>query len=54
MAASVNHLPPSTPLFYMALFATGAVVMRGAGCTINDMWDQKFDKAVGESAHPRT
>lgn len=20
--------------------------MRGAGCTINDMWDVKFDKAV--------
>jgi 4-hydroxybenzoate polyprenyltransferase len=33
----------------MSLFAVGAVVMRGAGCTINDMWDQKFDKAVGGS-----
>lgn len=22
--------------------------MRGAGCTINDMWDRKLDKAVGE------
>jgi hypothetical protein len=21
--------------------------MRGAGCTINDMWDRKLDKAVG-------
>ena len=20
--------------------------MRGAGCTVNDMWDVKFDKAV--------
>jgi 4-hydroxybenzoate polyprenyltransferase len=25
--------------------------MRGAGCTINDMWDEKFDKAVGGSFH---
>lgn len=24
--------------------------MRGAGCTINDMWDAKYDKAVGESS----
>ncbi|KAJ1776912.1 Para-hydroxybenzoate--polyprenyltransferase, mitochondrial precursor (PHB:polyprenyltransferase) [Coemansia sp. RSA 1824] len=30
----------------MALFGTGAVVMRGAGCTINDMWDVDFDKKV--------
>lgn len=28
------------------LFATGAFVMRGAGCTINDMWDAKFDRKV--------
>ena len=31
----------------MGLFAVGAVVMRGAGCTINDMWDEKYDRAVG-------
>ncbi|KAJ2003169.1 Para-hydroxybenzoate--polyprenyltransferase, mitochondrial precursor (PHB:polyprenyltransferase) [Coemansia thaxteri] len=30
----------------MALFGTGAVVMRGAGCTINDMWDVRYDKKV--------
>jgi 4-hydroxybenzoate polyprenyltransferase len=24
----------------------GAIVMRGAGCTINDMWDRDFDKHV--------
>jgi 4-hydroxybenzoate polyprenyltransferase len=23
--------------------------MRGAGCTINDMWDRDLDKGVGES-----
>lgn len=49
MAATVNHLPPAVPAFYLALFAAGAVVMRGAGCTINDMWDSKFDAAVGTS-----
>ncbi|MCA1908761.1 MAG: 4-hydroxybenzoate octaprenyltransferase [Magnetospirillum sp.] len=30
----------------MALFAVGAVVMRGAGCTVNDMADHKFDAQV--------
>ncbi|NFV81268.1 4-hydroxybenzoate octaprenyltransferase [Magnetospirillum aberrantis] len=30
----------------MGLFAVGAVVMRGAGCTINDIADHKFDAQV--------
>lgn len=30
----------------MALFAIGAVVMRGAGCTVNDLWDRHYDAAV--------
>jgi 4-hydroxybenzoate polyprenyltransferase len=25
---------------------TGALMMRSAGCTINDLWDQDFDKRV--------
>lgn len=33
----------------LALFGTGALLMRGAGCTINDMWDQDFDKKVNET-----
>lgn len=28
------------------LFCVGAVVMRGAGCVINDLWDRDFDRAV--------
>ena len=47
LASTVHHLPPSTPAYLMGLFAVGAVVMRGAGCTINDMWDEKYDRAVG-------
>lgn len=34
----------------LALFATGSFLMRGAGCTINDMWDAKFDKKVSRTA----
>jgi 4-hydroxybenzoate polyprenyltransferase len=46
MASTIHHLPPTVPAFYMALFGVGALVMRGAGCTVNDMWDVKYDKAV--------
>ncbi|XP_043304040.1 4-hydroxybenzoate polyprenyltransferase, mitochondrial isoform X3 [Cervus elaphus] len=43
--------PGCLPDWYMlSLFGTGAVLMRGAGCTINDMWDQDFDKKVTRTA----
>jgi 4-hydroxybenzoate polyprenyltransferase len=31
---------------YAALFALGAIVMRAAGCVINDLWDRELDAAV--------
>lgn len=34
----------------MILFAVGAVVMRGAGCVINDLWDRDLDGAVERTA----
>lgn len=33
-------------MWYMLLFAVGAVVMRGAGCIVNDMADREFDRQV--------
>lgn len=30
----------------MALFALGAVIMRGAGCVVNDVWDRDLDRRV--------
>jgi len=33
-------------LWYGLLFAVGAIAMRGAGCTINDMADRRFDAMV--------
>jgi 4-hydroxybenzoate polyprenyltransferase len=30
----------------LGLFGVGAVVMRGAGCTINDLWDKDLDDKV--------
>jgi 4-hydroxybenzoate polyprenyltransferase len=40
--------PPGGPLDIstLALFGMGAFLLRGAGCTINDMWDRDFDKMV--------
>jgi 4-hydroxybenzoate polyprenyltransferase len=31
------------------LFSVGAVVMRGAGCTVNDLWDRDFDAKVART-----
>ena len=47
MASYALQTPISTPLTYLGLFGTGAFIMRGAGCTINDMWDRNLDKSVG-------
>ncbi len=43
LALHANGLPP---LEMLALFAIGAIVMRAAGCVINDIWDRKLDKSV--------
>ncbi|XP_045392640.1 4-hydroxybenzoate polyprenyltransferase, mitochondrial isoform X1 [Lemur catta] len=44
--------PGCFPDWYMlALFGTGAILMRGAGCTINDMWDREYDKKVTRTAN---
>lgn len=37
---------PSTVLGTTALFAIGAFIMRGAGCTVNDLWDRNLDPHV--------
>nr|XP_027207826.1 4-hydroxybenzoate polyprenyltransferase, mitochondrial-like [Penaeus vannamei] len=47
LAAAPGCLPD---LGMMALFGAGAVVMRGAGCTINDMWDKDYDGKVARTA----
>ena len=30
----------------LAMFGLGSLVMRGAGCTMNDMWDRNIDRQV--------
>ncbi|MDA9562611.1 4-hydroxybenzoate octaprenyltransferase [Candidatus Pelagibacter bacterium] len=33
-------------IFYSVLFLTGSILMRSAGCIVNDIVDKKFDKKV--------
>ncbi len=33
-----------------ALFGVGAIVMRGAGCVVNDIYDRDFDRRVARTA----
>ncbi len=47
LAATPGQLPDG---YVMVLFAIGALVMRGAGCTINDIVDRDFDKQVARTA----
>ncbi|KAF2155680.1 4-hydroxybenzoate polyprenyl transferase [Myriangium duriaei CBS 260.36] len=41
--------PPLTILTTTALFFSGALIMRGAGCTINDIWDRNLDPHVART-----
>ncbi|XP_013791291.1 4-hydroxybenzoate polyprenyltransferase, mitochondrial-like [Limulus polyphemus] len=46
LATPAGHFPDP---YYLALFAAGALLMRGAGCTVNDMWDKDIDKQVART-----
>ena len=43
LAAPPGSLPDPGLL---ALFGTGAILLRGAGCTVNDLWDRDLDSKV--------
>jgi 4-hydroxybenzoate polyprenyltransferase len=42
--------PAGRSLWLIALFLAGAVLMRGAGCVVNDMWDRDLDRKVTRTA----
>lgn len=48
LSAPAGCLPD---LSMLALFGAGAVIMRGAGCTINDMWDKDIDAKVQRTSN---
>ncbi|RDW62687.1 hypothetical protein BP5796_10989 [Coleophoma crateriformis] len=43
---TVPMVSPSTVVGTSLLFFSGAVIMRGAGCAINDLWDRNLDPKV--------
>jgi 4-hydroxybenzoate polyprenyltransferase len=51
MATYHAHLPVPQTVYMLTLFGVGAFIMRGAGCTINDMWDRKIDAKVERTAN---
>jgi len=44
------HTAPGRTAWLVALFGAGSVVMRGAGCVVNDMWDRDMDRKVTRTA----
>ena len=42
-------LEKTTYFFYLALFFAGAILMRSAGCIVNDIVDRNFDKKVART-----
>jgi heme O synthase-like polyprenyltransferase len=43
LAAPTGSLPD---LKLLCMFGVGALLLRGAGCTINDLWDRDLDARV--------
>ncbi|ORX62754.1 para-hydroxybenzoate-polyprenyltransferase [Hesseltinella vesiculosa] len=46
MAAFHEQASVASTAYMLALFGVGAITMRGAGCTINDLWDRDIDDKV--------
>ncbi|WP_158742231.1 4-hydroxybenzoate octaprenyltransferase [Acidisphaera sp. L21] len=46
----LSGAPLARMAWLAALFAVGSVVMRGAGCVVNDMWDRDLDRLVARTA----
>jgi 4-hydroxybenzoate polyprenyltransferase len=42
--------PPWPSLRLVLLFAVGSLVMRAAGCVVNDLWDRDIDRRVARTA----
>ena len=46
----LSGAPAGRTAWLVALFAVGSIVMRGAGCVVNDMWDRDLDRLVARTA----
>lgn len=45
-AISLSGVWDTTTAYMALLFSIGALIMRGAGCVINDLWDKDLDQKV--------
>ena len=48
-AGLVNDIALMASFKLMLLFTIGAIVMRGAGCVVNDLWDRDLDRNVART-----
>ncbi len=49
LALVAGHQPATSMVWLFILFAIGAIAMRGAGCTFNDIIDRKYDAQVART-----
>ncbi|HTW68468.1 MAG TPA: 4-hydroxybenzoate octaprenyltransferase [Acetobacteraceae bacterium] len=42
--------PPAEAIRLIVLFGAGSLVMRAAGCVVNDLWDRDIDRRVARTA----
>ena len=49
MATYSNNVSPWSAAFMLGAMGFGAICMRGAGCTINDLWDRDVDNKVART-----
>ncbi|KAK9449144.1 UbiA prenyltransferase family-domain-containing protein [Limtongia smithiae] len=50
MAAATTGASVTSTAGTLALFGIGALIMRGAGCVVNDLWDRELDRKVSRTA----
>ncbi len=50
LARAVSPVPLAASLRLILLFGIGSLVMRSAGCVVNDMWDRRLDRLVARTA----
>ncbi|MFT8719619.1 4-hydroxybenzoate octaprenyltransferase [Acetobacter sp.] len=50
LAEPHGGVPPLERVRLLVLFAIGSLVMRSAGCVVNDMWDRDIDRQVARTA----
>jgi 4-hydroxybenzoate polyprenyltransferase len=46
----LSGLPPAEAFRLIVLFGVGSLVMRAAGCVVNDLWDRDIDRRVVRTA----